>query len=49
VRWIRDQIDELDVLLSRPEEDAVATVIAGILWAASQSAPAQAEVALAAP
>lgn len=37
LRWIRDQIDELDVLLTRAEEDAVATVIAAILWAASQA------------
>ncbi len=33
VRSLRDQIDELPVVLSRHEEDAVATVIAAIIYA----------------
>src|SRR5688572_27024268 len=33
VRSIRDQIDELPVALTREEQDAVATVTAGIIWA----------------
>jgi hypothetical protein len=33
VRSLRDQIDELPVALSHTEEDAVATVIAGVIWA----------------
>src|SRR6185369_6594828 len=33
VRSIRDQIDELPIALTALEEDAVATVIAGIIWA----------------
>jgi hypothetical protein len=33
VRSLRDQIGELPVALSRAEEDAVATVIASIIWA----------------
>jgi hypothetical protein len=33
VRSIRDQITELPIALSRSEEDAVATVIAAIIWA----------------
>ncbi len=37
VRWIRDQIDELEVVLTRTEEDAVATVMAGVLWAAARA------------
>lgn len=32
VQSIRDQIDELPVALTRAEEDAVATVIAAIVW-----------------
>lgn len=32
VRSIRDQIDELRVVLTRQEQDAVATVIAAIIW-----------------
>jgi hypothetical protein len=32
VRSIRDQIDELRVVLTRREQDAVATVIAAIIW-----------------
>jgi hypothetical protein len=32
VRSIRDQIDELPVVLAPREEDAVATVIAAIIW-----------------
>jgi hypothetical protein len=43
VRWIRDQIDELNVVLTRAEEDAVATVIAAIMWATARAqAPASA-------
>ena len=37
VRWIRDQIDELPLVLTRAEEDAVATVIAAVLWAATRA------------
>jgi hypothetical protein len=33
VRSLRDQIAELPIVLSQAEEDAVATVIAGIIWA----------------
>jgi len=33
VRSIRDQIEELPVVLTPLEQDVVATVIAGILWA----------------
>ena len=33
VRSLRDQITELPIALSRTEEDSVATVIAGIIWA----------------
>jgi len=33
VRSIRDQIEELPVVLTRTEQDAVATVIASIIWA----------------
>ena len=33
VRSLRDQIDELPVVLSRHEQDAVATVIAAIIYA----------------
>ncbi len=33
VRSIRDQIDELPVVLTPLEQDAVATVIAGVIWA----------------
>jgi len=33
VRSLRDQIGELPVALTRDEEDAVATVIAAIIWA----------------
>ncbi|MGE0871991.1 MAG: hypothetical protein AB7P03_25760 [Kofleriaceae bacterium] len=33
VRSIRDQIDELRVVLTPLEQDAVATVIAGVIWA----------------
>jgi len=33
VRSIRDQIEELPVVLTPLEQDAVATVIAGIIWA----------------
>ena len=33
VRSIRDQIDELPVVLTLLEQDAVATVIASIIWA----------------
>ena len=32
VRSIRDQIEELPVVLMREEQDAVATVIAAIIW-----------------
>ena len=32
VRSIRDQIDELDVVLTPREQDAVATVTAAIIW-----------------
>jgi hypothetical protein len=33
VRSLRDQIDELPCVLMREEQDAVATVIASIIWA----------------
>lgn len=33
VRSIRDQIEELPIALTRFEQDAVATVIAAIIWA----------------
>ncbi len=33
VRSLRDQIGELPVVLTRGEEDAVATVIAAVIWA----------------
>ncbi len=33
VRSIRDQIEELPVVLTPLEQDAVATVLAGIIWA----------------
>ncbi len=33
VRSIRDQIDELNVVLMKQEADAVATVIAAVIWA----------------
>ena len=32
VRSLRDQIDELPIVLTRFEQDAVATVIAAIIW-----------------
>lgn len=32
VRSLRDQIDELPIALTRAEQDAVATVIAAIIW-----------------
>lgn len=37
VRWIRNQIDELNVVLTRSEEDAVATVLAAVLWASTRA------------
>jgi hypothetical protein len=37
VRWIRDQIDELPIVLTRAEEDAVATVIAAVVWATARA------------
>ena len=37
IRWIRDQIDELPVVLTRAEEDAVATVIAAVVWATARA------------
>jgi len=33
VRSIRDQIDQLPVVLMKHEQDAVATVIAAVIWA----------------
>ena len=33
VRSLRDQIDELPVVLTEREQDAVATVIASVIWA----------------
>jgi len=33
VRSIRDQIEELPIVLTPGEQDAVATVIAGVIWA----------------
>jgi hypothetical protein len=33
VRSLRDQIDELPLALTRHEQDAVATVIAAVIWA----------------
>jgi len=33
VRSLRDQIDELPIALTRGEQDAVATVIAAVIWA----------------
>jgi hypothetical protein len=33
VRSIRDQIEELPIVLTQPEQDAVATVVASIIWA----------------
>ena len=33
VRSLRDQIEELPIVLTRQEQDAVATVIAAIIWA----------------
>ncbi len=33
VRSLRDQIDELPIALTKHEQDAVATVIAAIIWA----------------
>ena len=33
VRSLRDQIDELPIALSQIEQDAVATVIAAVIWA----------------
>src|SRR5690349_3109775 len=33
VRSLRDQIEELPIVLTRTEQDAVATVIASIIWA----------------
>ncbi len=33
VRSLRDQIDELAVALTKPEQDLVATVIAAVIWA----------------
>jgi hypothetical protein len=33
VRSLRDQIEELPIALSRHEQDAVATVIAAVIWA----------------
>jgi hypothetical protein len=32
VRSLRDQIDELPIVLTQMEQDAVATVIAAIIW-----------------
>ncbi len=33
VRSLRDQIEELPIVLTPGEQDAVATVIAGVIWA----------------
>jgi hypothetical protein len=33
VRSIRDQIDELPVVLTKDEQDAVATAIGAVIWA----------------
>ena len=33
VRSLRDQIDELPIVLTRAEQDAVATTIAAVIWA----------------
>jgi hypothetical protein len=33
VRSLRDQIEELPIALTRAEQDAVATVIAAVIWA----------------
>jgi len=33
VRSLRDQIEELPIVLTRTEQDAVATVLAAIIWA----------------
>ena len=33
VRSIREQIEELPIVLTKQEQDAVATVIAGVIWA----------------
>jgi hypothetical protein len=33
VRSLRDQIEELPIVLMKHEQDAVATVIAAIIWA----------------
>jgi hypothetical protein len=33
VRSIREQIEELPIVLTRTEQDAVATVIAAVIWA----------------
>jgi hypothetical protein len=33
VRSIREQIEEMPVVLTQAEQDAVATVIAGVIWA----------------
>lgn len=33
VRSLRDQIEELPIALTRDEQDAVATVIAAVIWA----------------
>ena len=33
VRSLRDQIDELPIALTQAEQDAVATVIAAVIWA----------------
>ena len=33
VRSLRDQIEELPIALAKPEQDAVATVIAAVIWA----------------
>lgn len=37
VRSIRDQIDELPLVLTRAEEDAVATVIAAVVYATARA------------
>ncbi|CAN5878922.1 hypothetical protein BH11MYX2_BH11MYX2_20990 [soil metagenome] len=43
VRSIRDMIDELQVVLTKHEQDAVATVIAAIIWSVLDTSVAELE------
>ena len=41
VRSLREPTEELQVALTRPEQDAVATVIAAVIWAVLDASACQ--------